>query len=778
MRPLGIVGWICIGVVLLAQSQPHKTPEQWITEAVQLHQAGDLEKAVAAYQEYLRLRPQDARARSNLGAAFASLGRYKEAIEQYTQALQVDPYNPLVRFNLGLAYYKTAQIPRAAEELAKVVAAEPDKRNAVLLLADCLLRMGDNKKVIELLSPFGEKNPDDLAVAYLLGTALIRDDQVEKGQILVDRILRNGDSAEAHLMLGTARMAGNDFRGAVEEFEKAAALNPKLPSVHSYLGRALLSSGRREEARRAFERELEVNPHDFDANLYLGMLLREDRKLEEALQYLQRALQVRPGSPAARYQIGILYLARGDLEKSEEVLRKLVEEWPDFLEAHASLVKIYFRLKRRDEAERHRRIVRELNATKQAERRARTHPRTGEALERQNPPPAGAVAAKARPGAPAKEPGAESTAPQKPEPEIKPPGEFETLAIRAAAAREENRASEAAQLYRKLVQMRPSWLEGWWYLGTLAYDADRYSEAKRAFLRVTELRPTRGVGWAMLGLCQFALEEYKDALVSLERARKFGVPRRTQLYTVSQFHLALLQNYFGFPVRSLQNLHNMARQAGAEPSLIKAMGIVSLFLRYFPETLPPEMSDLVTRAGRAQYHMARREMEEARKAFEDLVARYPDTPNVHYSFGVFLLAVDETDKALAEFKRELEISPNHVPARQQIAFEYIRRGEPANGLRYAKEAVKLAPQSFAARNALGRILLSLGEVERAIEELETGVKLAPDSPQMHFQLARAYARAGRKEDAARERAEFQRLDKIRRSARRAPRTRTERQRPQ
>jgi len=71
---------------------------------------------------------------------------------------------------------------------------------------------------------------------------------------------------------------------------------------------------------------------------------------------------------------------------------------------------------------------------------------------------------------------------------------------------------------------------------------------------------------------------------------------------------------------------------------------------------------------------------------------------------------------------------------------------------------------FAARNALGRILLGMGETGRAIQELETGVKLAPDSPDMHFALARAYAQVGRKQDAARARTEFQKLDKIRRIA--------------
>ena len=117
---------------------------------------------------------------------------------------------------------------------------------------------------------------------------------------------------------------------------------------------------------------------------------------------------------------------------------------------------------------------------------------------------------------------------------------------------------------------------------------------------------------------------------------------------------------------------------------------------------------------------------------------------------------------MAQFRKELEISPKHVGARLQIAFEYIKRSGYAAGLPYAEQAAQLDPRSFAARNALGRILLELGQTERAIQELETGMKLAPDSPETCYALARAYARAGRKQEADRARAEFNRLDKLRR----------------
>jgi len=58
---------------------------------------------------------------------------------------------------------------------------------------------------------------------------------------------------------------------------------------------------------------------------------------------------------------------------------------------------------------------------------------------------------------------------------------------------------------------------------------------------------------------------------------------------------------------------------------------------------------------------------------------------------------------------------------------------------------------------LGRVLLELGQIDRAVKELEEGVKLAPSSPEMHFALARAYTRAGKKEEAAREREIFKKL---------------------
>jgi predicted Zn-dependent protease len=94
-----------------------------------------------------------------------------------------------------------------------------------------------------------------------------------------------------------------------------------------------------------------------------------------------------------------------------------------------------------------------------------------------------------------------------------------------------------------------------------------------------------------------------------------------------------------------------------------------------------------------------------------------------------------------------------------IVFEYLKRSEPENALPYARSAVQYAPQSFATHASLGRALVESGDVEKGIKELEISVQMAPGSPQTRIALASAYAKVGRKEDAARERAEFLKLQK-------------------
>jgi tetratricopeptide (TPR) repeat protein len=370
------------GAAQTQQPQPQQPPRatdarQILDRASALHRSGELERAVREYQAFLKLHPDVADVRSNLGAAYVQLGQLEKAIEQYRRALALGNASDAtaVRFNLGLAYYKAARLDEAAAALAAVVKASPGNTNALLLLATCRLASGQNRAVIELLSPRESKLRGDRAFAYLLGTALLRDGQLERGQALVDVVLGGGESAEARFMLGTAHLARGDPSAAAPEFQRARELNPELPSVNAFLGKCLQEMSRSDEAAEAYRRELRLNPNDFDSNLLLGMHVHKaEQDPQKALAYYERALRVRPGSPNARYQIALVHLDTGREDEALAMIEGVVEDVPDFLEGHATLTRLYYRLGRRQDAERHRAAADELRARRESQDVAGTRP--------------------------------------------------------------------------------------------------------------------------------------------------------------------------------------------------------------------------------------------------------------------------------------------------------------------------------------------------------------------------------------------------------------------
>lgn len=342
------------------------------------------------------------------------------------------------------------------------------------------------------------------------------------------------------------------------------------------------------------------------------------------------------------------------------------------------------------------------------------------------------------------------------------PASFTQLTGRAAEARQAEKFDEAIRLYLQAVRQKPNWLEGWWSLGTIYYQLDRYAEGRDAFKKLVVLEPKGGVGWAFLGLCEYQLKDYSNALSHLLRGRELGLGKDTEIAVVAFYHTGILLNRAGQFELAFSVLSQAAALQSENRPMFEALGLTLLRMPYLPAETPSSQREVVFKAGRAGFYMASEQRAQAAREFSELLAAFPNEPNVNYAHGIFLMR-DSPDDALQAFKKELQLSPQHVFARLQIAFEYIKRNDPASGLVYAEEAVKMAPELFAAHNALGRILLETGLIERAVQELEIGVKQAPDSPEMHFALARAYSKAGRKAEADRARAEFMRLDKLRRA---------------
>jgi tetratricopeptide (TPR) repeat protein len=350
----------------------------------------------------------------------------------------------------------------------------------------------------------------------------------------------------------------------------------------------------------------------------------------------------------------------------------------------------------------------------------------------------------------------------------RPAVSFEEASRRASAARDGGDAKEAIRRYREGVRLRPSWDEGWWYLGALSYEQGLGAQASRAFARFVALKPDSGPGWALLGLSEFQAKNYAASMRHLAHGLSLGSVGNAEIRDAVYYHMAVLRIRASQFELAVEPLSALARAKTETPDLIGACGVFLLRMPLLPTDVPEESKELVQMAGRAAFG-ALGLKPGASGRFEEVIARFPDAPNLHYGYGAYLLqqGEDRSADALAEFRKEIETNPSSVYAPLEIAFELLKRGEHAEALPYAESAVRIAPGLFAGHHALGRALVETGEVPRGVRELEEAVRLAPQSPEMRASLARAYVMAGRRQDAEKVREEYKRLQ-IDRETRRLP----------
>ena len=345
--------------------------------------------------------------------------------------------------------------------------------------------------------------------------------------------------------------------------------------------------------------------------------------------------------------------------------------------------------------------------------------------------------------------------------------EFKKLAARATEARAQDRLQEAAELYEKALRLNPRWQEGWWYLGTLDYDANNYGDGVKAFRNLVELDRQNAGALALLGLCEFETHDYGSAFVHLQMAKSEGKALSDEIWHVLEYHLALLHILHGDFDAANKLLADLVVHNILSQNVEMALGLTLLRVPLLPDQIDPEKDALIAEAGRTGELMALEDYNEADKSFQQLARDYPTTPFVHLAYASMLAGLSEFEKAEEQLREELKVNPESAMPYILLARVDVHLNRFQDALPLAQEAVKLAPRSYAPHYLLGRALLAANKVTEAVDELSIAKRLAPQDPEVRYNLALALAKAKRPKEAAAEHAEFQRLTALAQSKRSA-----------
>jgi tetratricopeptide (TPR) repeat protein len=286
---------------------------------------------------------------------------------------------------------------------------------------------------------------------------------------------------------------------------------------------------------------------------------------------------------------------------------------------------------------------------------------------------------------------------------------------------------ESVKSYDNALRLNPQLTPALFNLGVAHYRAGQFARAAEAFSRYLAAKPDAWQGRQMLGLALVELGRDQEAAPLLESALKASPPEQQDASLLFGLGLAYLR--LNRPeLKSI--IDRLSATTAGEPFALLLKG---------------------------QNYLADSDFQHASETLEAAAKRSGALPRLYFSLGVAYLRTGRNQDAIRAFEQELKRLPRDYWTLYYLAFLLEAEGQLDAAREKTQIAIALQPRSADANALLGKILLKQNKAAESVPPLETAVAQNPNDSALRFQLARAYQQSGRRQDAAREFAEAQRL---------------------
>jgi tetratricopeptide (TPR) repeat protein len=257
------------------------TKEQWLKEGNLLHNAGNYEGALAAYDRALLLDPHLSYAYLHKSHSFGRLRRYQEALFACEQALRLDPYNAYAHSTKGAALTNLRRFEEAIIACNEALRLDPYSAYAYSTKAGVLQNLGRGQEALDACNQALRLDPDDAGAHGIAGAALIGLKRHQEAWRAIERSLQlDPGDADAYVNRGQVFLKFGRFQEAITAYDQALRLDPNHFLAYMCRGIAYANLGFFRAALSSVEEGLRrdpSSPHALMAHEIRGELLKELR---------------------------------------------------------------------------------------------------------------------------------------------------------------------------------------------------------------------------------------------------------------------------------------------------------------------------------------------------------------------------------------------------------------------------------------------------------------------------------------------------------------------
>ena len=339
--------------------------EQAFKQAIECHQAGQLQSAENLYTAILKILPYHSEANHNMGLLAVQRNHPEDSLPYFNKALDAEPSRRQYWLSYIDALYRSAQLEDARQILA-LAQQQGLQGNEVDALAIRLQDVAGSR--LESLQEFVESdsssqtpqtpqqdnehihNPEPKSkhpAIYSAGSSrkkikgpsqkeinalfkLFNQSKFsEAANIALQMTIRYPLHGGGWKVLGAALMNMGRYSDALAAMQKASELSPGDAETHNNLGSTLLNLNKFSEAGTCYKRALQINPDYVSALCNLGVAQHKIGSLDEAEISYRKALRINPRYVTALINLGAVLQGSAKLEQAMECHLQALKSQPN-----------------------------------------------------------------------------------------------------------------------------------------------------------------------------------------------------------------------------------------------------------------------------------------------------------------------------------------------------------------------------------------------------------------------------------------------------------------
>lgn len=266
-------------------------------------------------------------------------GDYAAAEKYNREIIRLRPDLAEAKVNLGLSLYLQKNYENAIQAFGEGLRLKPTMANAWLFTGISQFNLNRPREAIRALGKFTAKHPDDLQGQYFTGLAHLSLEQYQEATIAL-AAARSLDARNIDVLYHLAQCYVGQARKDPAEIDvmsrkyndvlnEISALDPQSFRIAQLRAGFLQATGKQAEAMAELKTLLEHNPEVRGLHYTLGCLYTESQQYEQALVQFQAELSLYAPYPRVYFQLGHVYVA---LEKPAEalpILQKAIQMDPE-----------------------------------------------------------------------------------------------------------------------------------------------------------------------------------------------------------------------------------------------------------------------------------------------------------------------------------------------------------------------------------------------------------------------------------------------------------------